>query len=100
MRNRLSIYIRRLGEDRRSPQWRDVRDNWLATHNLCAWCGSAKDLEVHHILPFHLWPELELDIMNLVTLCESIGRNCHLRRGHLGNWKDWNPVILEEIQKL
>lgn len=57
------------------------------------YCGNEKNLEVHHIQPFHLQPELELDQSNLITLCEAIGADCHLRQGHLGNWKGCNPNI-------
>ncbi len=47
----------------------------------------------HHVKPFHLFPNLELDHENLVTLCESkkYGVNCHLWFGHLGNFKLYNP---------
>ena len=98
MRNRISIFIRRLREDQRSPNWQTLRDTHLELNNICAWCGSNRDLEVHHIKPFHLYPELELEPRNLVTLCESIGRNCHLERGHLGSWRKFNPLLLEEIE--
>jgi hypothetical protein len=48
---------------------------------------------VHHRLPFHERPDLELSPDNLMTLCEAgkYGINCHLLVGHLGNWRRWNP---------
>lgn len=56
-------------------------------------CGGRDRLEVHHIRPFHLYPALELDPANFVTLCEAL-RECHLQVGHLGNWFDWNRALL------
>ena len=76
----------------RSPQWPKARKAHLETEPKCAWCGSTKSLEVHHIRPFHLHPELELDPSNLITLCES-DEKCHLSKGHLGSWKQENPDI-------
>jgi predicted HNH restriction endonuclease len=47
-------------------------------------------LEVHHVKPFHLFPQLELDPANLMTLCED-GGNCHFMVGHLKDWRRYNP---------
>lgn len=76
----------------RSPQWPKVRKAHLKLESKCAWCGGTKSLEVHHIQPFHLHPELELDPSNLITLCEGKDK-CHLEHGHLGSWKQENPEI-------
>ena len=94
MRNPISIYLRRLGEDERSPQWPATRDHWLKLHPACEFCGLIHDPEVHHRMPFHLAPWLELDTRNFITLGESIGHNCHLNFGHLGNWKTYNPDLV------
>lgn len=58
-------------------------------------CGGEEKLEVHHIRPFHLHPDLELDPDNLITLCEAghDGSNCHLLFGHLGNFKSFNVDV-------
>ena len=61
-----------------------------------------KTLEVHHIKPFHLHPELELDFNNLITLCES-GANgivCHRAIGHLGNYRSFNIDVKEDAKKI
>jgi hypothetical protein len=52
-------------------------------------------LDVHHIRPFHLHPDLELEPSNLITLCEADkgGVNCHLFIGHLGNFKSFNVDV-------
>lgn len=88
--------------DPRSPEWEFVRKVYLHEHQVCALCGSGKDLQVHHIKPFHLYPELELDSENLITLCTSKywGFSCHLIAGHGGNFKWENPWINEDIEKL
>lgn len=79
----------------RSGHWPTVRKQHLAAHPTCAVCGGADSLEVHHVRPFHLHPELELDPSNLVTLCEAKkdGVNCHLFFGHLGNFKSFNTTV-------
>jgi hypothetical protein len=75
---------------KRSSQWPHLRRAHLAVNPCCAVCGGWAKVEVHHIRPFHLAPELELDPGNLITLCESWkgGVNCHLFFGHLGDFRD------------
>lgn len=77
----------------RSTKWASVRNKFLKTNTKCVVCGSLKNLVVHHKLPFHLYPELELDVSNLVTLCESSPVNCHFLFGHLMDWKKYNPDV-------
>lgn len=77
----------------RSSQWKKVRQEHLKEFSKCAVCGKTKDLEVHHIQPVHLKPELELDPENLITLCSN---SCHLLFGHLMDFKSWNPKIIED----
>lgn len=88
--------------DERSPEWSNLRDEFIRNHPVCFLCGTAKDLQVHHKKPFHLYPELELDPDNLITLCTSKywGFNCHLIAGHGGCYKFENPWIMEDIEKL
>lgn len=59
-------------------------------------CGGTKNLEVHHVKPFHIDPTLELDPTNLITLCEEMSKECHLKKGHLGNWKKVNENVLSD----
>jgi hypothetical protein len=82
----------------RSPLWATVRKEHLAKFPCCAACGSENKIEVHHIKPFNLFPELELDPNNLVTLCESWkkGVNCHLLFGHLGDYRSYNEKVLDD----
>jgi len=55
---------------------------------------------VHHVRPVHLFPELELEPGNLVTLCEGETMNCHLFFGHLGWWKAWNPTVAVDASRM
>jgi hypothetical protein len=83
---------------RRSGSWPRVRAAHLAAHPACEVCGGVEKLEVHHRKPFHLDPALELDPANLITLCEANrgGVNCHLFVGHLGNFKAFNPTVVDD----
>jgi len=82
----------------RSPEWQKVRNIHLREHPCCEACGAKAKIEVHHIKPFHLHPELELDPNNLISLCEDDGNGviCHLLFGHLGNYKSFNPNVIED----
>jgi len=84
----------------RNPKWKKLRDAHLKKEYWCKYCGNLSNLEVHHVKPFHLYPQLELDPSNLITLCESftcskgtLSNQCHLIQGHLGKWININPNI-------
>lgn len=57
-------------------------------------------LNVHHIRPFHLYPELELVEDNFITLCENPGFNCHFVIGHCMFWTAWNPTVVLDAHNL
>ena len=80
---------------RRSNKWRKVRAQFLKDNPRCAICSSKLLIEVHHCIPFHIAPDIELDTDNLITLCENkkYGINCHLLVGHLGNYKRVNTQV-------
>jgi hypothetical protein len=80
----------------RSTHWHTVRAAHLIHHPCCEVCGAKKNLEVHHIKPFHENPELELDPSNLITLCENRDCKSHITLGHLGNYKLSNPHVRED----
>lgn len=83
----------------RSSKWPKVRQCHLQSQNKCQYCGNSEELEVHHIKPFHLFPEMELDTNNLITLCEDKKFNCHIKMGHNGNWKSYNDHIKQDCDK-
>lgn len=63
-------------------------------------CGyRGRGLQVHHIKPFHLHPDLELDPDNLITLCEIKGRDHHLLIGHLDDWEAYNPNVRHDVKR-
>lgn len=78
----------------RSSRWPAVRAAFLRRHPRCEVCGTRDGLEVHHVRPYHLFPELELEESNLMTLC----RGHHLLFGHLMNWRAWNPVVRTDCE--
>lgn len=80
----------------RSGKWPRVRAAHLADHPACAACGSRKDPQVHHVQPYHLFPELELEPSNLITLCGPGGHNCHLAYGHSMDYHAYNPHVRED----
>lgn len=77
---------------KRSSHWDETRDVHIALHPTCEACGSTKRLQVHHILPFHEYPELELCLENLITLCMS-ENECHINIGHKDNFSLYNPNV-------
>jgi len=89
-----SAVQRALGHPR-SPHWPAVEKAHLKREGFCRYCGGVNRLQVHHVKPFHLHPEDELNQANLITLCEDSkdGIECHLHIGHLGNWKLFNPHV-------
>lgn len=85
----------------RSSKWPAVRAEHIERHPVCEACGSAANLNVHHIIPFHVNSYLELDPTNLITLC----RNCHFTLGHdpdgpkgpkKPNWKEFNSHVRQD----
>lgn len=83
----------------RSPHWPSVRRAFLQQFPTCAACGSVEHLNVHHVEPFHVAPALELEPKNLITLCEG-PEKCHLRIGHDGDWRLWNPCVRAQAARL
>jgi hypothetical protein len=93
-----------ISEGERSGEWRRVRDEFVEKFPFCAACGTSAALNVHHVEPFHIRPELELDPSNLLTLC----REHHFRIGHdpdgpwrpkKPNWSASNPLVREHAQQ-
>lgn len=83
----------------RSPQWPAVERRHLNLNPFCAACGSQKELQVHHLKPFNLFPKLELQPDNLLTLCMDDAED-HLLLGHGGYFSAYNPDILEHLEML
>jgi 5-methylcytosine-specific restriction endonuclease McrA len=76
------------------PGWTALQAEHLRGEPACRACGGEKKLQVHHVEPYHLHPELATDPQNLITLCERLGRRCHFLIGHGGDWKARNPNVV------
>lgn len=88
-----AVEARRPGE--RSPQWPALAKRYRAAHPRCAACGTLKGVQVHHVVPFATDPIQELDKTNLLTLCKG---GCHLKIGHGGSYKHFNPNARADAQ--
>ncbi|HLI71704.1 MAG TPA: HNH endonuclease [Ktedonobacteraceae bacterium] len=94
-----AIVARKHGIER-SPEWPAVAHQHLLKEPACRACGHrGQGLQVHHIKPFHLHPDLELDPDNLITLCELKGRDHHLLLGHLDDWESYNPNVRQDVKR-
>ena len=81
----------------RSPKWPATQKRHLKKFPTCAVCNGTEHLNVHHKRPFHLFPELELEKTNLITLCMDGDKDCHIKLGHGGNFKAYNPDVEEHV---
>lgn len=62
------------GYDRNTSKYRRWRQAVLFRDGYkCTRCGAETNLEVHHIYPVKLFPEMAIDIENGITLCKK----CH-----------------------
>ncbi len=84
----------------RSPEWPKVERAYRKLHPTCECCGSKLRLNVHHKKPFHLYPDLELDPTNLITLCMDPKKECHLKIGHGDDFKDYNPNVVLDVESV
>lgn len=99
LRRSLGIFaddLEPIGAVSRSPHWPAVRAAKLKQQPTCEATGSTDDLEVHHIIPFHEDPALELSEANLIVL----NRPAHFIVGHLCSWRSWNPNIRKDAANL
>ena len=96
--NKVHSTLREKSKSRkRSSHWDETRDSFLEKHPLCEACGRDKHLQVHHVAPFHLHPELELLESNLITLCMD-EYDCHLKIGHGDSFQCYNPNVREDAE--
>jgi hypothetical protein len=88
----------------RSPDWPRVRAAVLRHNPTCAACGSVEEMNVHHIIPYHENPGLELVTENLIPLC----RTHHFFIGHdpdgpegpkKPDWKKSNPLVRRDAAR-
>jgi len=85
-------YLNLTAKDGASLNWswqRCKKEFFKIVPKECACCGGKKKIQVHHIKPRHLFPQLALVLSNLIALC----KDCHLRIGHLGSYFQYNETI-------
>jgi 5-methylcytosine-specific restriction protein A len=95
-------------DGKRSNKWPTARKHYLKSPevqaNGCAACGAKTGLQVHHVVPFHTNPALELDPTNYIALCEYVGGlECHEfigHGGHNGGFKKTNLKVREDAAEL
>lgn len=95
-----TIAYERATKEKRSPHWPTVRKHHLEAHPTCAACGNKKKLQVHHEKPFHTDPKLELEPTNLITLCEAVGKDCHLLYGHGDSFFWYSKTVVADAAEV
>ena len=69
-----------------SEEWKTLRNKVFQQYSaICMRCGNKSNLEVDHVKPRSIYPELELNIDNLQILC----RDCNLLKG-VKDSLDWD----------
>lgn len=56
-----------------TPEWKALRTKIIKQRGKCELCGSTYRLQVHHIIPARVRPDLFLNENNLQVLCQT----CH-----------------------
>jgi hypothetical protein len=97
--------VRTIGHGR-SSHWETVEKAFRKLHPQCTCCvvASTAHVQIHHCFPFHYCvalgrPDLELDMRNLITLCEWPSHRSpdhHLLIGHLGFFQSSNLTVVED----
>lgn len=97
--------IRTIGHGR-SGHWPTIEKAFRKLHPQCTCCvvSSTKHVQIHHHFPFHYCvalgrPDLELDMRNLITLCEWPSHpspDHHLLIGHLDDFKSSNLAVASD----
>lgn len=87
----------------RSGSWRRVRNEVVEAQPYCSMCGAKEPLVVHHKVPFHVAPELELDRLNCIVVCPLCHwKWCHDPDGPHGpekpSWSKWNANIDADVK--
>ena len=70
---------------RRMSETRSAVRRFRLHNTKCAWCGRTKRLEVHHVVPISVAPELAASEDNMLMLCRKPA--CHLIIGHDGDFR-------------
>ena len=100
MRNPIHVITKFIAHimHKRSNHWPTVRKHWLEIHPSCAACGGLDHTQVHHIQPFHLNPELELEPTNFIKTSGNKIKTVQLIRpsfamDKLNSTKDYDKLL-------
>ena len=85
----------RLFGAKRNKNWRKIGKEFLKG-KVCAVCGGKKKIIPHHKVPVHINPAIELEVSNLIALCDQ--HKCHFIFGHLGSWFSHNSAIEKDAE--
>jgi hypothetical protein len=82
-------------DQNRARGWSSFERKFLEGKS-CAACGTTQHLVAHHITPYYMDALKELDESNLIPLCMTMGRYCHLHIGHGGDFMAYNPHVVAD----
>lgn len=75
-----------------SPQWRKLRRRVFRRYGLrCMKCRAKHGLEVDHIIPASIRPELALKMSNLQILCGTKANSCNQKKSD-NDCRDYRPI--------
>lgn len=86
----------------RHKDWYKKSRIFITKQPWCSACGvkELKNLVVHHKIPVHIAPELEMVETNWKVICETPSMNCHLYIAHLKIWTSYNKDIDEDCERM
>ena len=87
MRWTMTADVRDLASTRRAMK------AYRVAHPVCEWDGVTTPVEVHHVVPVHVRPDLAAEPGNMISLG---ARRTHLTVGHANNFtKRWVANVRE-----
>lgn len=86
----------------RGSQWHRIRNEAIRLNPFCAICGTRRNLQVHHIVPFRL--TFDNSQSNLVPLCRKHHRHietvfCELENDMNGDWETAKIVLGSQFRE-
>lgn len=82
---------------RRLPDVRKALHQYRVANPRCEWDNCSNDIEVHHIKPVAIYPELASNTNNMISLG---AKRCHLVIGHANNYALFYLENIKEICRL
>ncbi len=93
-------------------RWKSIRDSVISNFPFCALCGTTKNLQVHHIVPYRITKDNGLD--NLIPLCvkhhkvienitlELVNAGCKedIKRYFGTNLRQFQEIVLTKVRRM